>query len=381
MSGRASVPAPLPATWPEATQMDIGVFIPIANNGWLISTNSPQYSPSYEMNRQVVQRAEHYGLEFVLSMIKLRGFGGTSRHWDEALDSFTLMAALAAVTTKIELYATVPVLAVPPAIAARMAMTIDNVSRGRFGLNLITGWQKAEYSQMGLWPGEAHYAQRYDMLTEYVTIMNALWTTGQCDFAGKFFTMEDCRMGPLPSRPIPTISAGTSVPGVAFAARHCKYNFCNGTGAINDPRDCVPNVSRLYAETAKSGSGTRALASVMVIADETDAAAMARWEHYKAGVNLEAIAWRSGQASKDKTPAENSHAKYLGQADALPYLGTKIIGSYATCAGVLDAMAEIPGLAGVMLMFDDFIAGIESFGQRIQPLMVSRAKVADLAAE
>ena len=77
--------------------MDIGVFIPIGNNGWLISANSPQYMPTFELNKQIVLKAEHYGLDFALSMIKLRGFGGKTRHWDDNLESFTLMAGLAAV--------------------------------------------------------------------------------------------------------------------------------------------------------------------------------------------------------------------------------------------------------------------------------------------
>ncbi len=66
--------------------MDIGVFIPIGNNGWLISTTSPQYKPSFDLNRTVVQKAEAYGCDFVLSMIKLRGFGGTSEFWDHNLE-------------------------------------------------------------------------------------------------------------------------------------------------------------------------------------------------------------------------------------------------------------------------------------------------------
>src|SRR5467141_4406459 len=103
--------------------MELGVFIPIGNNGWLISTTSPQYMPSFDLNREIVQKAERYGLDFVLSMIKLRGFGGKSEFWDHNLDSFTLMAGLAAITSRIRLYATVPTLAVPPAIAARMAST------------------------------------------------------------------------------------------------------------------------------------------------------------------------------------------------------------------------------------------------------------------
>ena len=56
--------------------VEIGVFIPIGNNGWLVSTTSPQYGPSFDLNRQVVEAAERYGFEFALSMIKLRGFGG-----------------------------------------------------------------------------------------------------------------------------------------------------------------------------------------------------------------------------------------------------------------------------------------------------------------
>ncbi|MBN8919892.1 MAG: LLM class flavin-dependent oxidoreductase [Rhizobiales bacterium] len=127
--------------------MDIGIFIPIGRNGWLVSTTSPQYSPTFELNRKVTQAAERYGVDFVLSMIKLRGFGGKSGFWDEALDSFSLMSALAAVTSRIQLYATVPTLVIPPAIAARMTATIDDVSQGRFCLNLITGWQKADRTQ------------------------------------------------------------------------------------------------------------------------------------------------------------------------------------------------------------------------------------------
>jgi pyrimidine oxygenase len=56
--------------------MEIGVFVPIGNNGWLISTTSPQYKPSFELNKAIVQRSERYGPDFALSMTKPRGFGG-----------------------------------------------------------------------------------------------------------------------------------------------------------------------------------------------------------------------------------------------------------------------------------------------------------------
>src|ERR1700709_808534 len=101
--------------------MKLGVFIPIGNNGWLISTTSPQYKPSFDLNNAIVQKAENYAFDFALSMIKLRGFGGPSEFWNYNMESFTLMAGLAAVTTKIQLFATCAVLTMPPPITARLA--------------------------------------------------------------------------------------------------------------------------------------------------------------------------------------------------------------------------------------------------------------------
>src|SRR5258707_8221008 len=99
--------------------MELGVFIPIGNNGWLISTTSPQYMPSFDLNREVVEKAERFGFDFALSMIKLHGFGGPSQYWDHNLESFTLMAGLAAVSTRIQLFAPGARLALPPAPAGR----------------------------------------------------------------------------------------------------------------------------------------------------------------------------------------------------------------------------------------------------------------------
>jgi pyrimidine oxygenase len=54
-------------------------------------------------------------------------------------------------------------------------------------------------------------------------------------------------------------------------------------------------------------------------------------------------------------------------------MGT-LVGSYEAVALMLDQLATIPGLGGVLLTFDDFVVGLENFGQRIQPLMRCRAE-------
>jgi pyrimidine oxygenase len=354
--------------------MKLGVFLPIGNNGWLISTTSPQYMPSFDLNRTVVEKAEGFGFDFALSMIKLRGFGGPSQFWDHNLESFTLMAGLAAVTSKIQLFASVAVLTLPPALAARMTSTIDSISQGRFGLNIVSGWQRAEYAQMGMWPGAEHYARRYEYCSEYVMIMRELWETGRSDFKGSFFQMDDCRLSPRPQKAVPIIGAAQSDSGTRFAAQTCDYNFCGSYG-VNEPMRVAPSVARLVAAADEVGRDVGALILMMVIADETDAAAMAKWEHYKGGVDLEALAWRDAQAGEDPSKDAFATKSRLMQTGGqkLPTSMGVLVGSYASVAGMLDEVAAVAGVRGVMLTFDDFVIGMEQFGTRIQPLMTSRA--------
>ncbi len=356
--------------------MQLGVFIPIGNNGWLISTTSPQYKPSFDLNKTIVQKAEGFGFDFALSMIKFHGFGGPSQFWDYNLESFTLMSGLAAVTTRIQLFATCAVLMMPPPITARMAVTIDSISGGRFGVNMITGWQRREYTQMGIWPGSEHYKRRYEYCAEYVDIMQDLWTTGRSDRKGDFFKMDDCRCLPMPSARIPIICAAQSDAGTRFAAEYADYNFCASFG-YNAPTAVGPSVARLVAANKVAGRNCGALILTMIIADETDAAAEAKWEHYKAGTDLEALAYRDAQAEDDPTTdiyAQPHRRKILG-TNKLPTNQGVLVGSYAKIAAMLDELSEVPGVSGVMMTFDDFVIGMEQFGTRIMPLMRCRNEI------
>ncbi len=355
--------------------MDVGVFIPIGNNGWLISENAPQYMPSFELNKAIVQKAEGYGFDFALSMIKLRGFGGKTEFWEHNLESFTLMAGLAAVTSKIQLFATAATLTLPPAIVARMASTIDSISGGRFGVNLVTGWQKPEYSQMGLWPGDEFFGTRYQYLGEYAQVLRDLWATGRSDFKGEHFQMEDCRVSPKPQADMKIICAGSSDAGMAFSAQYADYNFCFGKG-VNTPTAFAPAAERLQAACAKTGRHVTSCVLFMVIADETDEAARAKWEHYKAGADQEAIAWLGEQGAADKTSGSDTNIRQMADPTSAVNInmGT-LVGSYANVARMLDEIATVPGMQGVMLTFDDFLEGVEAFGQKIQPLMQSRRHI------
>ena len=234
--------------------MEIGVFIPIGNNGWLISSTSPQYTPSFDLNREVVLRAERYGFDFALSMIKLRGFGGKSRFWDDNLESFTLMAGLASITRRIELYATVAVLTLPPPLTARMAMTIDSISHGRFGVNLVTGWQKAEYDQMGFGPPLTISGTATTPLTEYAKVMQEL-ELPLVRPQGQVLHHERLPAGAaaVAADPADLRRHQRSRHRSRVDVRALQPTTCSGAGQ-SEPRDCRRCVNRLKACTTAAGT-------------------------------------------------------------------------------------------------------------------------------
>ena len=103
---------------------------------------------------------------------------------------------------------------------------------------------------------------------------------------------------------------------------------------------------------------------------------MAKWHHYVAGTDLEALAWRDAQAGADTKAEAHSTVGRMVRSDRVPTNMLRLIGSYESIARQMDALAETPGLHGVMLTFDDFLIGMEQFGTRIQPLMQCRRHLA-----
>ena len=348
--------------------MDLGIFIPIGNNGWMMSENAPQYMPSFELNKTVAERAEAAGYDFLLSMVKLRGFGGKTEFWDHNLESFTLMSGLAAVTNEINLFASVALPTLHPAMVARMASTIDDISGGRFGINIVSGWNQSEYAQMNVWPGDWYYEQRYDYATEYVTIMKELWADGVSDFTGDHFQMDDCRLSPPPKDGgVPLVCAGQSDRGMQFCAEYGDFQFIIGTADLDVVRN---DASRLLAAAETTGRDVGVYVLFQITMGETDAEAEATWESYRSGADLDAIAFMTGQADLDTAGATADKITEMQGAFNLN-IGP-IVGSHATIAARLDEVAAIEGVKGVMCVFDDYPSATTEFGEKVMPLMESR---------
>ncbi len=105
----------------------------------------------------------------------------------------------------------------------------------------------------------------------------------------------------------------------------------------------------------------------MVIMDDTDELARARVDRYNAGVDVEAINFMKGQAALD-TKSQGTSARMVEMAPHAVHDGA-IVGSPETVAAFFRSLEGVEGTAGVMLMFDDFVEGVERFGKEVMPLL------------
>lgn len=348
--------------------LDFGVFLPITNNGWIISHASPQFSPSFALNKDVTLRAEQLGFRFAFSMVKWRGFGGEFGYWDEALESLTLMAGLASVTSRIELIGSLQPLTLHPAVAARMALTIDNISNGRFGINLVGGSNRDEYAQMGLWPGDAYYNERYDHLSEWTEIVTELWESGSSSHKGHYYELNDCRLLPRPVRePRPAlISAGMSERGIQFAARHADASFVAGF----DLAATKELAERVHRAAAAIGRDIKCYGTYTIISAATDAEADERLRRFDEAVDRDTLA-KIGRHARDDV-GTGATMREVGRRVVAPgssIFSPSLVGSPQTIVEQFGRLAAETGLDGAMLTFPDWYDDFEAFGNTVVPLL------------
>lgn len=112
-------------------------------------------------------------------------------------ECWTILTAVAAVTSRVEIGPLVLCTSFRnPAMIAKMAATIEEISNGRLILGLGAGWHQPEYDAFGF-----PYAERYSRFVESFTIIRTLLRERQMDFTGKYFTLRDCEIMPFGPRP------------------------------------------------------------------------------------------------------------------------------------------------------------------------------------
>lgn len=348
--------------------MRLGMFMPTMNKNWVFSNTSPASMPEWFVAQQSAAKAEHYGFDFLLSAVKFRGFDGDTSPWNHSLDSLSVMAGLAVTTKRIKLYGSIATLLTPPVVAAKQAATISDMSEGRFGLNIVTGWEKPEYTQMGLWPGDQHFQTRYDHAEEYVRIMRELWLDGQSDFSGKYFQLEDCRLGPLPRGKIDLVCAGQSERGTRFCAEFGDYQFLVGKP---DVESLTAQNRRLQSAAEKTGRSVRSFPLFQVVVRDSVEEAEDAVENWRANMDFPAVQTLMGIAQEDLSEDEESTKNLMLGSDAFMVSTPLILGDPKTVAEKLRALHSVPGTEGIMLSFQDYLTDIDRFGRDVVPLLAS----------
>lgn len=350
--------------------MKFGVFLPNGSNGYIPSAGSPLYEPTFEHNKAISIEAERQGLDFVLSMMKFRGFGGETGYWDACLESFTLMAAIAAATDKIGLFPSISLLSQHPAYVARMVATIDDISGGRCGLNIVTGWNKPEYTQMGLWRGDEYYEQRYEYAADYLRILRALWRDGVATHKSRFFELDDCSCLPVPSREIPIVCAGQSPRGKQFVADMADQQF-----VMSDVGKLKDSVTDISERAQKAGRNVGIYALFHMILAETDEAAAAIGQDIIDKADNGALGNILASASMDTNTGGTSDQLKAGLNQTiddgnLAFMGIPVIhGSFETVARKIDQIEQETAIDGMLFSWPDFVPGVRDFGERVMPLL------------
>jgi pyrimidine oxygenase len=355
-------------------KIEFGVFLPIANGGWIISENTPPIDASFDLNKRASVLAEQLGYDFLLTMMKWRGFGGKTNHWGVSLESMMLMSALAQHTSRIKIWTTVHSILYNPAVAAKMLTTLDHVSNGRCGLNIVSGSFPNEFHQMDMWRPELSHDQRYALTREWITIVKRLWSEPSVDFEGEFFKMVDCVSDPKPlSQPRPTlICAGMSEVGLRFTAEHADYAFVGG-----ETEEEIGVLSRRVKEYgAEYAKQIKTCAMCAIIPGATDAEAEARLQHFIAGRDLEAIngileSYGYAPVKGDDETAVAAGGRQGGRAfvnrSRQGFMSTRLVGSAASLREQIEQMLRITDLDGLMLIFPDYIEDLRFFGEQVMP--------------
>jgi len=217
--------------------------------------------------REMIRVAEENGFDSVWlgDHLLYRGDGRPERGPWEA---WTMLAALAAETERVEFGPLVACAGFhPPAVLAKMAATIDEISGGRFVLGLGAGWNQPEFDAFGV-----PFDQRAARFEEALAIIQPLVDGRRVTHHGRFHVVDDAVLLPAPARPVPIMvgSVGKRVLRAALPTATWWNtwfdwfgNSAEGFAELNE------RISRLCAEVGRDQTTLKRSACLLVVTDST----------------------------------------------------------------------------------------------------------------
>ena len=316
----------------------------------------------------IARAAEAAGLEALIPVARWRGMSAPARRAaHRSFDSFTWAAGIAAVTERIQVFATFHIPVTHPVSAAKQIATVDHISGGRFAVNLVAGWNSDEFGMFGI--EQREHDDRYAVADEWMSFLNRIWTADEeFDFDGSFFRARRVLSEPRPlqrHRPV-VMNAGFSPAGREFAAKHADVTFAMVPDVAAAGR-LVPSLK----EDVRTRYGRELLvfAGAHIVCADTDAQAQADYDRMvnefgdreAASTAIRLLIPNSGSGAFD---ADGMAASAIAGFFALP-----LVGSPQTVAGQMAQLADA-GLDGLALSWLDYGAGIAQYGEAIRPLLI-----------
>jgi dimethylsulfone monooxygenase len=381
MSQRLHVP-PSPLAFPESPvarmarqPMMLGLFLPTQTGGFSQSAYPRATSWHFDYNKRLTLQAEAHGFDFVFGLqqwVGKGGFGGEIKYRENFLDPFISTVAIGAVTTKIVTISTIHVLYgnLHPLYLARFAATADHLTGGRFGINVVTGYDTNEPKMFGM--TRVDHDQRYARADEFSAIMEDLWAGEEnLTYDGTYYQLEGAYVSPNPmyGRPL-MVSASASVAGFEYAAKHSDVVFTSSPGgavfdnAIKVLPDHVKLMRTAYAKTGRIG---KIIIFPMIICRPTRQEA---WDYYNA------IAAQADMVSINAYTARHSGGDAHGWKQHVPadrVLGghIQIVGSPTDVADQIEQLKEAD-FDGIQIGFYDYEPELAFFAEHVLPILRER---------
>ena len=318
------------------------------------------YDASWARNRALVLDAERLGYDSVL--VAQHTINPHDPNLDQ-LEAWTASAALAALTSRIEIIAAIKPYLYHPVVLAKMAQQIEHISGGRFALNLVNAWNRPELERAGI--GFAEHDARYAYGREWITVVDALLRGERTSFSGEHFRIDDYQLRPVdPFRARPRIYVGgESEPARALVADAGDVWFINGQ-PLDDVAALIADVSR--RPRPDGAPPLRFGLSAFAIARETDALAADHLAH------LFALAAKDAPLRAQQKQNIDPKAVMFQTFAQTPRVGSNggtaagLVGSYDTVAERIVAFRRA-GIELFMLQFQPFEADMKRFAEEVIP--------------
>jgi alkanesulfonate monooxygenase SsuD/methylene tetrahydromethanopterin reductase-like flavin-dependent oxidoreductase (luciferase family) len=315
-----------------------------------IPTTVPEaWKAGWSENREAARMADAAGIEFLLPIARWVGYGGKTDRQGINFETLSWASALLAATKDIVTFATVHVPLVNPIFAAKSCVTASHVGQGRFGLNVVSGWNANEFAMFGAQLRE--HDDRYGYSEEWITVVKRIWSEQEpFDYAGKYLNLKNVSGKPKPwggTRPL-LMSAGSSTAGRAFASRHADCLFM----AITEEEEVANATATLRA--GRNGIGVFGSAHLMCRATPKETK---EYHHYLVHENgdweaAEAALRRRIEGDGRSLPQDRLHAmmeRFISGGGTYP-----VIGSYDEVAAKMKRLSDA-GLDGLALASVNYV--------------------------